>query len=165
MIGRFSSPARLRYISAAAYCTLLVSINLLSGAVGLTQGSQQLEPGKSIETELTGGQHHYYQMTLAAGQYVKVVVDQRGIDLIVKLFAPDGKVIGFFETELKIQGSETVMWVAEVAGSYRLDISARQKKGVTGRYEVNVEELRTATDDDRIISEANKLYAEMLKLG
>jgi hypothetical protein len=36
----------------------------------------QLELGKPIERELTGGHSHPYQMALAAGQYVKSVVEQ-----------------------------------------------------------------------------------------
>jgi hypothetical protein len=48
-------------------------------AVHPVQGNQQirqLEPGKPIERELAGDQSHSYQMTLVAGQYVRVVVDQ-----------------------------------------------------------------------------------------
>src|SRR5262245_37576641 len=40
-----------------------------------------LELGKSIERELAGGQTHSYLIALAAGQYLHVVVEQRGIDV------------------------------------------------------------------------------------
>src|SRR5262244_1981050 len=55
------------------------------------QKAQQLEPGKPIERELVGGESHSYQLALDAGQYVKLVVDQRGIDVAVRLSGPDGK--------------------------------------------------------------------------
>src|SRR5262245_53834350 len=51
----------------------------------------QLERDKPIERELAGSQSHSYQMDLSAGQYVKLVVDQLGIDVVVSLFGPDGK--------------------------------------------------------------------------
>src|SRR5262245_47774555 len=48
-----------------------------------------LEPGKPIERGLSGGQSHSYLITMTAGQYLEVSVDQRGIDVLVTLFAPD----------------------------------------------------------------------------
>jgi hypothetical protein len=52
---------------------------------GSPQQPQRRESGKPIERELTEGQFHSYYMTLSAGQYVKLVVDQRGINAVVKL--------------------------------------------------------------------------------
>src|SRR5436853_3962099 len=40
-----------------------------------------LEAGKPIERELAGGEAHTYQLTLAAGQYATVVVDQQRINV------------------------------------------------------------------------------------
>src|SRR5262245_38954917 len=65
------------------------SIGASAGAVGNLNFEQAgratqpeaipLELGKPIERELAGGQSHAYQITLAAGQYLNVVVEQRGI--------------------------------------------------------------------------------------
>ena len=48
-----------------------------------------LEPGKPIERELAGGQKHIYQLALSQGQYANVTVEQRGVDIVVRLFATD----------------------------------------------------------------------------
>src|SRR5207244_1331189 len=53
-----------------------------------------LELGKSIERELSGRQRHRYQITLAQGQYASVMVELRGVDIVVRLFAVDGQLIG-----------------------------------------------------------------------
>ena len=42
-----------------------------------------LEQGNVIEREMTGGEMHAYRLTLAAGQYVYVTVNQKGIDVVV----------------------------------------------------------------------------------
>jgi hypothetical protein len=63
------------------------------------QETDSLEPGKPIERELSGGQSHSYKITMISGQYLQVVVDQRGIDVAVALFTPDGKKIS--ETDSK----------------------------------------------------------------
>ena len=108
-----------------------------------------LELGKPIERELAGGQSHSYQITLAAGQYLHAVVDQRGIDVVVRVFGPDGKQILEVDSPNGTQGPEPVFLVAEVAGIYKLEVQSLEKNAKPGRYEVRVEELRAATLQDQ----------------
>jgi hypothetical protein len=42
------------------------------------QDARPLEPGKPLQREPAGGQSHSYQFTLTSGQYLHVIVDQRG---------------------------------------------------------------------------------------
>src|SRR5215467_8283026 len=39
-------------------------------------GARLLEPGKAIKRELAGGHSHTYRITLSAGQFLKVIVEQ-----------------------------------------------------------------------------------------
>jgi hypothetical protein len=57
------------------------------------QDDAELALGKPIERNLAGNEAHSYKIVLAANQYLHVVVEQRGIDVVVALFAPDGKKI------------------------------------------------------------------------
>jgi hypothetical protein len=63
------------------------------GAAPSAQESISLEPGKPVERELSGGQSHSYKITMTSGQYSHIVIEQRGIDVAVALFTPDGKKI------------------------------------------------------------------------
>src|SRR5262245_32052183 len=45
-----------------------------------------LELGRSIDRKLAGGQAHSFQLTVAAGQFVRVIVEQQGIDLVLALY-------------------------------------------------------------------------------
>ncbi len=125
---------------------------------------EQLEPGKPIEKELSGGGSHSYQITLAEEQFLHVIVEQRGIDVVAQLLGPDGKLIAEFDSEIRKQGQETVSQVAEMAGNYRLVVQAKQKEAPTGRYEIRVAELRAATEKDRALQEARKLSTESVRL-
>jgi CHAT domain-containing protein/Tfp pilus assembly protein PilF len=189
MIRPLSSSPRSEYGSWVVYCGLVLSLSLLlvriqaspdpllyagkevkpyADAVRPAQENKQtrqLEPGKPIERELAGGQSHSYQMTLTAGQYVKLVIDQRGIDLVVKLFGPDGKQITQFDSERRPKGQETVSWVAEEADSHRLDVLVKYKDAAIGQYGIQVVELRDATENDRALYEALKLNTEFLRLA
>src|SRR5262249_42750833 len=82
----------------ATAATSMRPVDLPAEAPGsdVTPGAQEiisLEPGKPVERELSGGQSHSYKITMISGQYLRVVVGQRGIDVAVALITPDDKKI------------------------------------------------------------------------
>src|SRR5262245_50020008 len=92
------------------------------GAALNAQDSVSLEPGKPAERELSGGQSHSYKITMTSGQYLHVVVRQRGIDVAVALFTPDWKKISEADSEQSIEGSETMSAIAEGPGAYLIEV-------------------------------------------
>src|SRR5215510_3802363 len=91
------------------------------GAAQSAQESISLEPGKPVERELSGGQSHSYKITMASGQYSHIVVEQRGIDVAVALFTPDGKKIREANSDQTTVGAEAISLIAGTAGSYRIE--------------------------------------------
>src|SRR5262249_42632908 len=104
------------------------------GAAPSVQESISLEPGKPVERELSGGQSHSYKITAISGRYLHIVVEQRGIDVAVALFAPDGKKICEVDGERATVGAERVLAIAEAAGPYRIEVRSAEKTAQTGRY-------------------------------
>ena len=120
-----------------------------------------LEYGKPVERELTGGEVHAYSLQMAAGQFSKVIVDQRGIDLVVTAFGPDDKQIARVDSPNGTQGPEWVLLLAEASGSYRLELRSvevmiaggRHEVTAAGRYEVKIDTLRPTLPEDRKLLE------------
>jgi len=140
-------------------CAVVAGLLLLSGAVNVAQAQQELVVGQPVAREMRGGEEHAYQVTLSAGQYTRVVVEQRGIDVVLALFGADGKPIVEVDNNLSgTRGLETVSLVAEVSGAYRLNVRSLEKGASAGRYEVWIEDLRTATDADRTRVAAERSY-------
>jgi CHAT domain-containing protein/tetratricopeptide (TPR) repeat protein len=137
------------------------------GAAQNAQETDSLEPSKPIERELSGGQSHSYKITVNSGQYLHIVVEQRGIDVALALFAPDGKKIIEVDGERVIGGLETTSAIAEAPGAYRIEVRSVDKIRQTGRYEIKVDELRDATTEDKYRVAAGALFreAEMLWQG
>jgi CHAT domain-containing protein len=137
------------------------------GAAPSSQESISLESGKPIERELSGGQSHFYKITMTSGQYLRITVSQRGIDALVALFAPDDKKIGEVDKESVTVGSETISAIAEAPGAYRIEVRSAKKTAQTGRYQVKIEELREATAEDkyRVAAEALDREAWLLRQG
>ncbi|HLE62952.1 MAG TPA: CHAT domain-containing tetratricopeptide repeat protein [Pyrinomonadaceae bacterium] len=121
-----------------------------------------LELGKPIERELTGGQKHSYQITLAAGQYVKVEIMQLGIEVGVSLLQPDDKTILVLDMFVRAP-TVALEQVVESSGVYRLEVYARAK-APAGRYEVRIAERRPATKSEHALQEARKLFGEVIQL-
>src|SRR5438105_4291081 len=115
-----------------------------------------LEPGKPVERELAGGRRHGYQIQLSEGQYLKIEVREHGISLGVALRLPNGETYQAFETF----GEQSVLpvgVVAETPGLYRFDVFTTPRSS-PGRYEIRVAELRPATENDRALHQARKLF-------
>src|SRR4030095_6253585 len=75
----------------------------------------RLETGKFVERQLSGDQTHSYEVQLLGGQYARLSVEQRGIDVIVRIDSGSkGKIE--FDSEIRLNGEETVELVAETAG-------------------------------------------------
>src|SRR5215468_2449507 len=125
----------------------------------------RLEPDKPIEREVAGGQAHSYQLTLAADQYLRLVVNQRGIDVVVRFFGPDGKELLEADGPTGAQGPEALIAVTKTAGNYRVEVASLEKDARPGRYEVRLVEVRVATRQDKDRAAAQNLSAEGRQLA
>jgi len=123
-----------------------------------------LEFGQPIERELAPGQSHSFQINLASGQYAQVTVEQKGIDVVVKLYGPNGNPVVEVDGSSGTQSSEQVNLIAEAAGSYRLEVSSPVKEAKSGRYEVKLAELRLPTLQDQSRVAAQEAFAEAKRL-
>ena len=123
----------------------------------------ELQSGKSIEREISVGQKHSYKIVLAAGEYVDLAVEQRGIDVAVEVLNAEGKAIADVDLDLRLQGSERVEIVADAPQVYVINIQAKAKAS-PGRYEIRFTELRVATDKDHKLEEARKLNRDVSRL-
>ena len=152
------------------FCRGLVLIAMLcfpfntGGKVGAqTAQMTAIEVGKPLERELSGSQKHYYQITLTAGQYASVTIEQRGIDVVVYLLGTAGKASIEYDGEIGAHVEE-VNFVADTAGSYRLAIEAKYQGASAGSYEIQWTEVRTANEKDRLLHQARRLKTETTQL-
>jgi len=144
--------------------TLLTLLASAPAASQTDQNAPALESGKPIVRELAAGESHSYRLTLAAGQFCYVIVDQRGIDVVVELFDAAGKKLLEVDSPNDRQGPEPVSLLADTAGSYRLQVRSVEKNVPAGRYEVKIEELRIATAQDKTRIAAERAFSEGIQL-
>jgi CHAT domain-containing protein/Tfp pilus assembly protein PilF len=133
-------------------------------ANSVSDPEETLELGKPIERDITGGQTQSYMVRLSKDQFAGLSIQRHGIDLAEQLRTPDGKVYVRFASEWRADVTESVGFVAETSGIYRLDVKA-PIRGSTGRYEIRIAEIRAASDPDRWLNEARRLSTAAATIG
>lgn len=121
---------------------------------------ERLGPETEITRELASGESHAYELPLEADQFVRVVVDQQGIDVAVELYSPDGDLILNIDSPIGRAGPENVVAVAQAAGTYRVEVRAVESGAPSGRYHLTIPELRRAQREDLERAAAERLFSE-----
>ena len=111
-------------------------------------GPSTLQLGVPIERTLAAGQSHSYVINLEQDQFLQLVVDQHGIDVVVRVFSPEGRRLGEFDSPNGTEGPEDVTVVAATSGLYRIEVAPLDPSPPPGRYEIKVVELRKATEEE-----------------
>jgi CHAT domain-containing protein/Tfp pilus assembly protein PilF len=143
---------------------LLLCVSFLAFSVLSSQAQTapivSLSQGQAIVKETNETQIHLYQLSLQSEHLVAVEVDQRGIDLVIKVIAPNGKEILEVDGPHGNKGIEKIEFITNESGDFKLEIRALEKKPAQGSYEIKFVELRTATQQDKIILAAKTKYDE-----
>lgn len=106
-----------------------------------------LESGRPVKGTLAPGDVHAYRVPLDAGAVARLVVEQRGVDVVVASFAPAGSALTEVDSPNGRDGPEPMTIIAGPAGEYRIEI--RRLEGAeapVGEYEARVEALLTAVE-------------------
>ncbi len=133
---------------------LLPLVLCLHFSLAQAQEIRPLDPGALIEREIAVGQTHAYHLTLTAGQFVRIVVEQEGIDLALEFATPDGQraeTINF----TRAGGRETFSYEATASGDHRVTIRPFGPYARAGNYRMRFETraAATAVDKRRIAAE------------
>src|ERR1041385_7310252 len=139
---------------------LLLALITIHGSL---HAATKLEAVKHFEQQIAGTEIHSYELDLAVDQYAEVTVDQRGIDLAVWTYDPRGQKIAEVDG-IRAGDFESLIFVAEIAGPYRLEIRTTSPTAPIGQYDIKIKELRAATRKDKSSYSGSKLMSAALML-
>lgn len=147
------------------YCLLPLVLCLSLTAFAQTKDeTRPLVPGQPFEREIAGGESHAYQITVRAGQFVRVVIEQKGINVALALIGPDGKQLVEVD-QTGASGMESLSHEAMVSGDYRMTIRAPGAATLSGVYVARLEARAAATELDKKRINAEQLLLESSRLG
>ena len=118
-----------------------------------------LEPHKPIERRIGGGDSHDYLLQLSAGQYARIAIEQKSVNISISVFGPDGK--ERFTTESNSVGdTETAEIIANSGGTYRFRVAPSGSNAPAGGYAITLQDVETATQRDEKRVEAARAVSQ-----
>jgi tetratricopeptide (TPR) repeat protein len=147
----------------------LVRLETVSPALGFVEQRDdevtRLEPGRTIDREMQAGQSHIYGLTLQAGQFLRVIAEQKGINVLLVLSAPDEKQVAEADfLGASGGGQESLSYEATTGGDYRLIVRAVGSATVPGAYQLRLETRAAASELDKQRVLAERLSYEAVQL-
>ncbi len=112
--------------------------------------------GAAVERELGPGAALEFRVTLEKGEFLRVVVEQRGVDVVLSAFAADGRRLVRLDRAGGQFGPEPISIVAPRSGDYRIRIDPFGQTTIPGRFVLRVEERRAAGARDGLRVAAEK---------
>jgi enterochelin esterase-like enzyme len=138
-----------RLLGVALLAGALVQLVLSAAAPSPAEGAkgERLEAGKPIDREIRSGETHVYEVDVPAGRIVNGVIDQRGVDVTVRVVDPTGATIATLDSPNGVAGPEPWSLDGKAAGLWRLEVSPFPGIG-PGRYEARIDEIITPGERD-----------------
>lgn len=110
----------------------------------------ELQPGRPIRRVLQPAQSHTYSFTGVGGNYVSIIVEQLGIDVVVVVTSPAGKVLVHADSPNGSTGPEPGSIVCPETGTYRVDVSSFANARSAGEYSILIGKQHVATSQEKM---------------
>lgn len=143
--ARLAPSGRASALSLALSCALLLSN--CTAERGVSEDIALAE-GLRLERTLEAGRSHVFGFELEAERYLRLEVEQLGLDVLVLLFDPEGRLLFEVDSPTGSRGREVVIALTPSSGRYRLEVRPFEAEAA-GIFALEVVELRPARGDDR----------------
>lgn len=115
---------------------------------------------RMIERPLGSGETHTYRIKADAGQYLRISIAPRGLEISFALSDPGGAGVAEAENPVGIPRPEQLLAIADVSGDFILHVRSNWKSSGVGRYELTLDDVRKATPQDRCRVEAARFQRQ-----
>lgn len=158
----------LRIVASIVFCLFILqqSVMMQTAKKPLKQTvSETLVPGKPVEHEIKPSESHSYTIDLKANQFLRVLVDQRGADVVISFYGPGGDLLEERDRTNGSNGEESLSAQVSKAGRYRIQIRLFDRIfPEPGMYEIGAQMRRAATAEDKKRITAERFFQEGVKL-
>ena len=117
----------------------------------------RLDAGAVIERPVTGRAEERFAIALHAHEYVRISVEQRGVDLVIQTYDAAGRPLAEFEDEIRPEGEEQAEIVADADGLYDVGVRMPPGSAGAGSYAIRLVSRRAVTASDAAKQESRHL--------
>src|SRR6266550_4498206 len=131
-----SNASNVAHLRQIAWWALMVSgIGMFARAQN-PDGPRVLPPEQIMERELKGAETHSYRLEAQRSELLQIRVEQKGIDVIVKLADASGRMLIEVDSPNGTQGFEDLAFIINEAGTYTVDVSSLEANATKGKYTI-----------------------------
>src|ERR1035437_540886 len=124
-----------------------------------TRQAGKLELHHPVERDMGPGKADLFTVDAAAGQFLRVVADQKGVDVLLRIVDPEGKVLVTADRPGAF-GPESASAIVPRSGSLQVKVEMAPNTFGAGQYTIDLTDLRDPTERDRMrIDAESKLFA------
>ena len=133
---------------------VLFTIIILSNcsAKVLANPEKELYAGMTLDQTLSATQKHTYVAKLSDGMGIVGEVRQKGIDLVIDIYNPDGKRITQIDSPNGTKGAEPIDFTAMQSGTYKFVVHSLDKKARQGKYTITIRNLLSLKNNAKRIA-------------
>ncbi len=113
--------------------------------IGIGQAQVQkgeLAKGKTASLEIAPGERHRFDVNLGKNQYALFKVMQKGVDLMITTYDPQGEKLEDFDSPNGKNGPEIFSIVSEAKGKYSIEVYPFSKNEPQGAYDIGITTIR-----------------------
>lgn len=149
-----------KFFRLTIHISFLFSLVFTTAACSRDSSSGELTAENPVTKKIINNEVHTFTAELEKGQFVNLSVEQRDVDVIMKVFTPTGELIGEFDTPTSGRGTEQIRIGTDTAGEYRLEIYTLSERAEPGEYELSIADFHPLTERDRKVLTAVKLHQQ-----
>jgi CHAT domain-containing protein/Tfp pilus assembly protein PilF len=102
-----------------------------------------------VERELGPGQTDAFTVDVAAGLFLHVEAEKKGVDVVLVLADPQGKALVTADSPNGAFGHEPASLIADGGGEYQVQVAKSPRSSETGQYRIELTDLHAPTEQDR----------------
>ncbi len=135
---------------------------LLFLGVGIhAQDAPQLILSQAVEREIKGGEKQLFTVQIGMNQTARIEIEQKGIDVSLAAFKPDGEKFIESESPSGMLGKDSILVTAAADGLYKIEVSPADSRSPLGKYFIKLTEIRPTISKDFEINAAAKQITEI----
>ena len=94
---------------------------------------KELVEGMKLERTLSASEEHIYTVNLENGMAILAEIAQKGIDLVIDIYSPSGKLVNQIDSPNGANGIEPIDFIANKSGEYKFVVRTLDKNVKKGK--------------------------------
>lgn len=132
---------------------ILLALNLSSSVLAQTDLDKELITGLVVDKTIPSEENHTYKIELENGMAVIGKVTQKGIDIAITIYQPDGNLLKIVDNQKETVGVESFDITANQSGKYKFSIHSVAKDNEKGEYTLKVDKILNLSENTRRITQ------------